>query len=169
MVQKQKSITKPKVVRIIETITYWVGTPLSIGIHTVFFIISFLFVAFGVSFDKVLLVVTTIVSLEAIYLSLFIQMTVNQHTKSLQSVEEDIDDIQEDIDDIQEEVEDVGEDIDKIQLEDKEENAEEAEDARVFASIEHQLSKIGTDMTTLRQEIQTLKHRPSGSNQHNQI
>ena len=37
---------------------------------------------------------TTAVSLEAIYLSIFIQMTVNRNTQSLEEVEEDIEGIQ---------------------------------------------------------------------------
>lgn len=158
MVKQQKPIPPSNLEKSIRSATYWVGTPLSIGVHTVLFILAFIFVLLGVSLDKVLLVITTVVSLEAIYLSLFIQFTVNQHTKSLQSVEEDIDDIQEDIDDIQEDVEDVGEDIDKIQEEDLEET-QEMHDANTFIAIEQQLGKLATDMTTLREEIQSLKHR----------
>ena len=160
MVKKQKPIPPSNLEKSIQATTYWVGTPLSIGIHTVLFIIALIIVLAGVSFNTVLLVVTTLVSLEAIYLSLFIQFTVNQHTKSLQIVAEDIDDIQEDIDDIQEDVEDVGEDIDKIQEEDLEETPE-MHDAKTFVAIEEQLGKLSRDMTVLREEIQSLKHRPT--------
>ena len=162
-------MSQERLERSIKATTYWIGTPMSIGVHTVFFILAFVFALVGVSLDKVLLVVTTIVSLEAIYLSLFIQFTVNQHTKSLESVEEDIDDIQENIDDIQEDVEDVGEDIDKIQEEDLEEEVQEDKDAKTFVAIEQQLGKLSTDMSILREEIQTLKHKPNGNGQHQQI
>ena len=66
-----------------------------------------------VDFDKVMLILTTVVSLEAIYLAIFIQMTVNKHAAELEEVSEDIDEIQEDIDEIQEDIED-DEDEDKI-------------------------------------------------------
>lgn len=55
-----------------------------------------------------MLFLTTIVSLEAIYLAIFIQMTVNRNTEELQEVGQDIDEIQEDIDEIQEDVDDIG-------------------------------------------------------------
>jgi len=79
---------------------------MSLIVHTLFFIGSFAFLLFGVALDKILLIVTTAVSFEAIYLSIFIQMTVNNHSATLEEVRENIDDIQEDIDDIQESIED---------------------------------------------------------------
>ena len=169
MVKQTKPPTPTNLEKTIQGATYWIGTPVSIGVHTVLFILAFVFVLLGVSLDKVLLVVTTLVSLEAIYLSLFIQFTVNQHTKSLQSVEEDIDDIQEDIDDIQEDVEDVGEDIDKIQEDELEDDSQETKDAKTFMAIEQQLGKLTNDMSTLREEIQSLQHKPNGNGQHTQI
>src|SRR4051812_24749144 len=87
------------------SITRWVGSPQSIVIHTLVFIGSFGAVYFGaLTFDRMLLVLTTVVSLEAIYLSIFIQMTINVQQQSLEEVEQDIDEIQEDIDEIQEDV-----------------------------------------------------------------
>ena len=78
------------------SITKWVGSLESIVIHTVIFVLSFATVALGVfSFDRMLLVLTTILSLEAIYLSLFIQMTVNFTTETIEEVEQNIDEIQE--------------------------------------------------------------------------
>jgi SAM-dependent methyltransferase len=54
-------------------------------------------------FDKntILLVLTTIVSLEAIYLSIFIQMSVNLHSKKLQSVASEVEELQKGVEDIQ--------------------------------------------------------------------
>ena len=77
-------------------LTDMVGTPLSFVIHTIFFIVIFSLNSFGVSRVYLLLFLTTAVSLEAIYLSIFIQMSVNRATESLEEVEEDIEDIQED-------------------------------------------------------------------------
>lgn len=78
-------------------LTKWIGTPVSLIIHTLLFAGIFaLRHFFGVSTDYILLILTTAVSLEAIYLSIFIQMTVNRNTESLEEVEEDIEDIQED-------------------------------------------------------------------------
>jgi peptidoglycan hydrolase CwlO-like protein len=70
---------------------------------------------FGVHIDTVLLVLTTAVSLEAIYLAIFIQMSVNENTESLEEVEEDIDEIQHDVDEIQHDVDEIQHDVDEIQ------------------------------------------------------
>ena len=93
-----------------EKITSSIGTPVSIIIHTFLFVGIFMLKFFGCSVDQILLILTTAVSLEAIYLSIFIQMSVNKTTESLASVEKDIDEIQEDVDDIQEDVEDLNAD-----------------------------------------------------------
>lgn len=88
-------------------VTNWVGTPYSLVAHTIFFIGIFALKLVGFSVDQIMLVLTTAVSLEAIYLSILIQMTVNQNTQSLEAVEDDIEDIQEDVEDLEE-------DMDKI-------------------------------------------------------
>ena len=88
-----------------KKITHWIGSPQSIIVHTIFFIVIFTLRFFGISSEDVLLILTTIVSLEAIYLSIFIQMTVNKHSEELEEVSEDIEEIQEDVEEIQEDVE----------------------------------------------------------------
>ncbi len=95
--------------------TTWIGSTSSLVAHTFIFIAAFLLVLFGIPFDRVLLVLTTIVSLEAIYLSIFIQMSVNRHESQLHEVSEDIQEISEDIEEISEDVEDIQEDIEEIQ------------------------------------------------------
>lgn len=95
-------------------ITEWVGTPISIVLHTMFFIGIFSLRILGVKVEDILLILTTVVSLEAIYLSILIQMTVNRNTQALKAVEDDIEDISEDVEDIEEDVEDISEDIEKI-------------------------------------------------------
>jgi len=86
--------------------TRWIGSTSSLLVHTLVFIISFALYFYGVPMDEILLVLTTIVSLEAIYLSIFIQMSVNRQAHNLKKVAKDIDDIQEDVEDIQEEDDD---------------------------------------------------------------
>ncbi|MEK7613959.1 MAG: DUF1003 domain-containing protein [Patescibacteria group bacterium] len=99
-----------------EKITHWMGSPSSIAVHTLAFLGAFMVGVLGVApWDMVLLVLTTVVSLEAIYLALFIQMTVNRNTMSLREVEKDVDEIQEDIEEIHENVEEISEDVEDIQ------------------------------------------------------
>lgn len=95
--------------------TNWIGSPQSLLIHTLFFGGVFLLGVLGFNWDRLLLVLTTGVSLEAIYLAIFIQMAVNRNTQSLEEVEHNIDEIQEDVDEIQEDVAAIEEDIDEIQ------------------------------------------------------
>ena len=80
----------------------WIGTPYSVVFHTLIFVavpaLSFL----GFELRTVLLMFTTWLSIEAIYLAIFIQMSVNRNTESLEEVEEDIEGIQEDVDDDEE-------------------------------------------------------------------
>lgn len=88
-------------------LTSWVGTPQSIVFHTFFFAGIFSLKFFGFMLEDILLVLTTAVSLEAIYLAIFIQMTVNRNTQSLMEVEEDIEDIQEDVEELSEDVDEI--------------------------------------------------------------
>jgi septal ring factor EnvC (AmiA/AmiB activator) len=109
-------------------VTGWIGSIQSVIIHTLIFVGSFFAVFFGLlSFDRMLLVLTTLVSLEAIYLSIFIQMSLNFTRQSLAEVENDVGEIQEDIDEIQEDVDDIQEDVGEIQ-EDVEEIQEDIAD-----------------------------------------
>ncbi len=103
-----------KLENIALSVTRSIGYIWSVIIHTIVFIISFSLVLFGIPFDRVLLVLTTILSLEAIYLSIFIQMSVNYQSRAIASVEKDIDEIAEDVEDIQENVEEMQEDVEEI-------------------------------------------------------
>lgn len=105
-----------KIERVSTRFTNWVGSPASIIFHTLFFMGIFVFKFLGVSIDKILLILTTVVSLEAIYLAIFIQMTVNRNTQSLEEVEENIDEIQEDVEEIQKDVDEVQKDVEDIAL-----------------------------------------------------
>lgn len=116
-----------KLENIALSVTRSIGSIWSVIIHTIIFITSFSLVLFGIPIDRVLLVLTTILSLEAIYLSIFIQMSVNYQGRALASVEKEIDEIAEDVGDIQENVEEMQEDVESI-AEDMEEIAEDVED-----------------------------------------
>ncbi len=138
--------------------TKWIGTTESLIAHTIIFAASFTFVRAGVAVDTVLLVLTTIVSLEAIYLSIFIQMTVNRNTASLEEVEGDIDEIQEDVkelesgvDEISEDVEEISSDIDKIQEKDAEEETEETDTRKAMMQIEQTMTRLREDIAALKE------------------
>lgn len=79
--------------------THWIGTTQSLIVHTLFFTATLATTPF-LGLANMLLILTTVVSLEAIYMSIFIQMSINRHGEKLKSVEADIDDIQEDLEDI---------------------------------------------------------------------
>ena len=95
--------------------TSWIGSIESLILHTLVFIISFSLVFFGIPFDRVLLVLTTALSLEAIYLAIFIQMSVNQSAIRLAQVEHSMDEIAGDMEEIAHDVDGIEKDIDEIQ------------------------------------------------------
>lgn len=100
----------------IERIIASVGSVYSLIIHTAVFLSFFLLALLGVvSWSTMLLVLTTLVSLEAIYLAIFIQMSVNRQAQELAEVSEDVEDIQEDIEEISQDVDEIQKDVDEIQ------------------------------------------------------
>jgi len=119
-------------------VTHYIGTTTSILIHTLLFAGIFSLRFFGSSTEEILLILTTAVSLEAIYLAIFIQMTVNRTTESLAGVERDIDDIQEDIDDIQEDV--------------SEDTTDEVDMVSVLKDMELRLRELQKDISTLQKQ-----------------
>ena len=148
----------PAPIRITERVTSWVGSVPSLIVHTAFFIFCFVAVELGwVDLNTMLLVLTTVVSLEAIYLAIFIQMTVNANTASLRSVEEDIDEIQEDveeisedIDEIQEDVEEMGEEIEEMSEEDAEEERRDQQQAITLEQLTSHVRQILADLEALK-------------------
>ena len=94
---------------------HWIGSVNSLIIHTIVFIMGFLLYFLGFDFTKILLVITTLVSLEAIYLSIFIQMSVNLQAQKIKEIQENVEEIQENVEDIQENVEDIQENVEDIQ------------------------------------------------------
>lgn len=140
--------------------TRWIGSMASIMVHTILFISSFLAVDLGfISFDRMLLVLTTIVSLEAIYLAIFIQMTINYTTEAIdevaedvEEIQEDIDEIQEDVDELQEDVEEISEDVEEITEGEVEDEQREAEDKKTLADIQSDLKRLVEDIAKLQQQ-----------------
>jgi len=96
-------------------VTKWIGSTSSVLLHTVLFLVSFVLPVIGVvSFERMLLVLTTIVSLEAIYLSIFIQMSINMSNQNIEIIQEDIEELGEDIEEMSEDIEEISEDIEEI-------------------------------------------------------
>lgn len=159
-------MSKPnKVQETAFTVTKWVGSPASIILHSLLFIASFALAFFHiVSFDRMLLVLTTIVSLEAIYLAIFIQMTLNFTSETIVEVEKDIDEIQEDIDEMQEDVEEIQEDVEEISedVDELQEDIEEIEedgdaDAARKLAQKQALESIQSDLKRLMEDISKLQ------------
>lgn len=142
-----------------HNLTTWIGTPQSILAHTAIFIGVFALVLFGISFDKILLTLTTVLSLEAIYLAIFIQMTVNRTTKSLAGVEKDIDDIQEDVEDLGEDIGDIQENVDSLELNVKGISEDFIEDDNEEDEVVKALTDIEKRLTNLQEDIKVLKKK----------
>ncbi|MCC6323696.1 DUF1003 domain-containing protein, partial [Candidatus Nomurabacteria bacterium] len=114
--------------------------------------------------DKILLVVTTLVSLEAIYLSIFIQMSVNRQARKLHAVARDVEEIQEDVEEIQEDVEGIEKDVDEIQK-DVDEIQEDVEEIQEEDDTESEnikcdnlmMTRIESTLAELMKEINELK------------
>jgi low affinity Fe/Cu permease len=134
--------------RLAERAAEAIGSVPSLVAHSIFFVGIFSLLFFGFSFDQILLILTTVVSLEAIYLAIFIQMTVNRHSENIEEVREDIEDIQED-------VEDISEDIDEISTEDIDLPKDPTSSTVVLNNIESQLQ-------FLIKEVEILKGQKKG-------
>src|SRR3569623_949228 len=149
-------------------ITRWVGSPTSILVHSVFFAASFTAAYIHlISFDRMLLVLTTVVSLEAIYLAIFIQISINSANEAIEEIEKDVDEIQEDVDEIQEDVEGIEKDVDEIQEdvdelqedveemteEEKQEEKKEKAEAATLAQILKDLQKLMRDIDCLQKKL----------------
>jgi len=128
-----------KLEKLSEKLTNWIGTPVSIAVHTLIFIGIFSLKFLNFSVDQILLILTTAVSLEAIYLSIFIQMSVNKTKIKIAGVEKDIDDIQEDVQEISEDIEDINEDDD-----------DDDEVIRTIKDIEQRIVKLHKEVVDIK-------------------
>ncbi|HAO81612.1 TPA: hypothetical protein DCQ82_02795 [Candidatus Veblenbacteria bacterium] len=109
---------------------------------------------FGVNTTNMLLVLTTIVSLEAIYLSIFIQYTVNQQARVITEVAEDIGEVTEDVDEISKDVDEISEDVDELSVDidalQADAEKENVSDTETYARMERQIGVILAEITTLK-------------------
>ncbi len=142
--------SKRKLEKSADKATRWIGSTRSLVVHTIIFLGAFSLPLFGVGLDRVLLVLTTILSLEAIYLAIFIQMTVNKNTKDIEVIQEDVEDIQEDVDEIQKDVEEIQEDVEDIE-------EDSTEDQMIEQREAHAITAIQTILTQLQRDIDNLK------------
>ncbi len=159
--------------------TRYIGSPASLVIHTVFFVGVFGLQRFGFTFETTMLILTTVVSLEAIYLSLFIQMTVNRQARQIEEVSDDVDDIQEDVEEISKDIDEIQEDVEEIQesseelsadmegihehIEDIKENVEELaeeEGSDDDEAEDRRVEKIERVLEELLIEVKSLKRAP---------
>ncbi|MEI8103851.1 MAG: hypothetical protein WCG84_03070 [Candidatus Moraniibacteriota bacterium] len=140
------------------------GSVWSLLIHTLFFIGIFSLSWIGFNMEQILLILTTVVSLEAIYMAIFIQMTVSRHSEGLTAVQEDIEDIQEDVEEISEDIEDIqtevkeiGEDVEEISEEFGEDDKADEDDKKHHAITNLKLEKIEETLHRLLADIDGLK------------
>ncbi len=153
---------RDRIRRLAFAITRAVGSPTSIIVHSILFGVSF-FAAYDgwISWDRMLLILTTIVSLEAIYLSIFIQMTINFTTEDIEEIQEDVGEIQEDVGELQEDVEEISEDVEDISEDVEEITEEEAVDEAAEEVRKSEQKKtlvdIQTDLRRLMADIQKLQ------------
>jgi septal ring factor EnvC (AmiA/AmiB activator) len=147
-----------------EKVTAWTGSVTSVIVHSILFVAIFGLRFFGFQTDEILLILTTLVSLEAIYLAIFIQMTVNRNTESLEEVEEDIEEINEElgevgedlegleknVEEISEDIEEISGDIDKIQEEDRKDDELDEKTKSSLEKIEVVLHKVLADIESIK-------------------
>ena len=130
-----------------------IGSMNSLIAHTIIFIVSYLLIFIGFNQEMVFDALTNVVSLEAIYLSIFILMSANLQLKKLHDVADNVKEIQEDVDEIQDDVKEIQEDVDEIQ-EDVKEIQEDQEDDD---DQDDKLNKILDDIKTVLKEVEALK------------
>lgn len=126
--------------------TQSIGSVESLLIHTALFVISFILYFFGIKFNTILLVVTTLVSLEAIYLAIFIQMTVNKQGQKLHSVAEDVEEIQEDVEEMQEDIEEINEEED-----------DDEDDDSDLTEIKETMNKLMNEFSIVKKQMKQIQ------------
>ena len=173
MIHRFNKKSMDRVEKVAIRATRFIGSTESLLVHTILFIASFTLYFWGIPFSTILLVVTTIVSLEAIYLSIFIQMSVNRQARRLHAVARDVEDIQEDVDEIQKDVDEIQEDVEEIQKdvdeiqedveeiqeEEEDEEKEEKKDEEILTRIEDTMGKLIEEVMELRKQQQDIKNK----------
>lgn len=155
--------------KVTDGVMWWIGSIPSLIVHSIAFLTAFLLPVFNiVAVDKMLLVLTTVLSLEAIYLAIFIQMSVNRSHEHIEDIREDIEEIQDDIEEISEDIEEISVDIDDIQEdiediaedEDDEDHSERAKNVMLKSNVSSNKSDIRAMrevIAKLQEQLQNLK------------
>ncbi|QNS42170.1 DUF1003 domain-containing protein [Chryseobacterium manosquense] len=163
--------------KVTDKIMWWIGSVPSLVAHTLVFITAFLLPVFGiVSVDKMLLVLTTVLSLEAIYLAIFIQMSVNRSQEHIEDIREDIEEIQDDIEEISEDIEEISEDIDDIQEdiediaedEDEDDHSEKARNVMLKSNVssnKNDIKALRGVISNLQEQLEDLKKNDENTEQ----
>ncbi|HWD27385.1 MAG TPA: DUF1003 domain-containing protein [Rhizomicrobium sp.] len=140
----------------IEKLIVWVGSPASLALHTVAFVVAFALPVLHIApWDTMLLVLTTVVSLEAIYLAIFIQFSVNRQAASLKGVEQDVETLHVNVEELGEHVEDIKEDVAEIQ-EDVGEIQENVEEISEDSDEEQRKKKQAETLEALTNDVKAL-------------
>lgn len=156
--------------KVTDKIMWWIGSVPSLVAHTLVFITAFLLPIFGiVSLDKMLLVLTTVLSLEAIYFSIFIQMSVNRSHEHIEDIREDIEEIQDDIEEISEDIDDIQEDIEDIaEDEDEDDHSEKARNVMLKSNVssnKNDIKALRGVISNLQQQLEDLKKNDENTEQ----
>jgi hypothetical protein len=136
--------------------TRYIGSSTSLILHSIFFVGIFSLQWLNFRFDQIMLILTTVVSLEAIYLSIFIQMTVNHQAHKLAEVSEDVEDISDDVDEISKDIDDIQEDVEELG---EEMEKDDAELAIKHQSDQEKVHHIEIILKELLQEVRELKDK----------
>lgn len=156
--------------KVTDKIMWWIGSVPSLVAHTLVFITAFLLPIFGiVSLDKMLLVLTTVLSLEAIYFSIFIQMSVNRSHEHIEDIREDIEEIQDDIEEISEDIDDIQEDIEDIaEDEDEDDHSEKARNVMLKSNVssnKNDIKALRGVISNLQEQLEDLKKNDENTEQ----
>ena len=148
--------------KVTDGVMWWIGSIQSLVMHSIVFIAAFaLPVLHIVSIDKMLLILTTVLSLEAIYLAIFIQMSVNRSHEHIEDIREDIEEIQDDIEEISEDIEEISVDIDDIQedIEDiaEDEDSDDHNERARNVMLKSNVSSNKNDIKAMREVIANLQ------------
>lgn len=165
--KKETPTTKPTLLQTLLKIPENIGTPTSLIIHTIIFI---LFLSapkvFGIPADSVNIFFTTLLSLEAIYLAIFIQMSINQSNVEIQELQEDVEEIQEDVEEIAEDLDEINENVDEIQEDIEEDTAEDEkiitlamENKKQIAMNIQELTELKTQFAKILNELEKLNKK----------
>jgi uncharacterized membrane protein len=147
-----KKLYSDEVLEYLSTnISRLMGSMNSLIIHTILFLLSYLLIFLGFNEEKIFDLLTNIVSLEAIYLSIFLLMSGNLQLKKLHDVATNVHDVATNVKEIQEDVDEIQDNIDEIQ-EDIDEIQEDQDDDEI-------LNKIDTTLNVLIKEVAELKKR----------